>query len=641
MPKKLTQEEYQNKVNSLFNNVFTDFDTFSGSDHPMKMTCSTHNEVCTTTQARSFYAQPNPCSFCRQEKGDRTIVKHSLQSFKNLLEKTHTNTVWDFTDSVYRGKKEDLSIRCTIHGLITKTPDSFIRFGCTSCYLEEGKRSSRRFTKEFFISELNRLHPDSFNTVNLKWTSVTEDTEFVCNKHGSFITKPIHLLEVGCKLCKEEKGIKTSNIPLTKQKLLDNLRASIPNTIFDNLTFDKVPETFKSTDLLEISCKLHGDLSKPYSYLKEATILCRECAKDNNLFAWNNETFIKRIEEMWPGLYTFEKTEYKSAHDPVTITCIKHNYDVTKTALNFSNHKVGCTRCSPMSKGEEELCQFLDSLNISYSKSRPSWLNGKEIDILIEEYKIAIEYNGSAYHHSSKNTSNNFINKMYKPSSYHYDKWKACKDNGYRLISIYDFKWKDAVKREVYKSLIKHCLQLDERIYARKTTLKSIENKVAKQFCQENHLEGFSTPLYKDSKSYGLFYNEKLVMTSTIGFLYDQSSKQHKLKLQRICTLKGYTVVGGISKLSKYLKKTHGSFIYQTTNDTGSILDGTSSPKSCRYFWVNLKDLSYHSRNYCQKHLLESNFKTDLKLNETETEYMERLGYVKVYDSGLTTLHEN
>ena len=37
----------------------------------------------------------------------------------------------------------------------------------------------------------------------------------------------------------------------------------------------------------------------------------------------------------------------------------------------------------------------------------------------------------------------------------------------------------------------------------------------------------------------------------------------------------------------------------------------------------------------------ESNFKTDLKLNETETEYMERLGYVKVYDSGLTTLHEN
>lgn len=486
MPKKLTQEEYENKVNSLFNNIFTDFDTFSGSNHSMKMTCSIHNEVCTTTQARSFYSEPNPCCFCRQEKGNRTVVKHSLESFKDLLEKTHRNTVWDFTDSVYRGKKEDISIRCSVHGLITKTPDSFIRYGCTSCYLEEGKRSSRRFTKEFFISELNRLYPDSFNTDDLKWTSVTEDTEFVCNKHGSFTTKPKYLLEVGCKLCKEEKGIKTSNIPLTKEKLLDKLKENIPNTIFDNLVFDKVPETFKSTDLLEISCKFHGDLSKPYSYLKEATILCHECAKDNNLFAWDNETFIKRIEEMWPGLYTFEKTEYKSAHDPVTITCIKHNYDVTKTALNFINHKVGCTRCSPMSKGEEELCQFLDSLNISYSKSRPSWLNGKEIDILIEEYKLAIEYNGSAYHHSSKNTSNNFINKMYKSPSYHYDKWKACKDNGYRLISIYDFKWKDPVKREIYKSLIKHCLQLDERIYARKTILKPIENKVAKQFCQEN-----------------------------------------------------------------------------------------------------------------------------------------------------------
>ena len=57
-----------------------------------------------------------------------------------------------------------------------------------------------------------------------------------------------------------------------------------------------------------------------------------------------------------------------------------------------------------------------------------------------------------------------------------------------------------------------------------------------------------------------------------------------------------------------------------------------------RYYWVNLKTLKYYHRNYCQKQKLEKHFNIKLNPNDTENSYMERLGYLKIYDSGITEL---
>ena len=58
-----------------------------------------------------------------------------------------------------------------------------------------------------------------------------------------------------------------------------------------------------------------------------------------------------------------------------------------------------------------------------------------------------------------------------------------------------------------------------------------------------------------------------------------------------------------------------------------------------RYFWVNPKTLSYFSRNQCQKHMLEKSFGEKLLPDDTESTYMERLGYVKVFDCGVAELN--
>lgn len=58
-----------------------------------------------------------------------------------------------------------------------------------------------------------------------------------------------------------------------------------------------------------------------------------------------------------------------------------------------------------------------------------------------------------------------------------------------------------------------------------------------------------------------------------------------------------------------------------------------------RYFWVDIRTLQYYHRNQTQKSKLESTFDSPLLETDTETSYMERLGYIKVYDNGLAKLH--
>ena len=109
----------------------------------------------------------------------------------------------------------------------------------------------------------------------------------------------------------------------------------------------------------------------------------------------------------------------------------------------------------------------------------------------------------------------------------------------------------------------------------------------------------------------------------------------------RICTLSGWTVVGRLSKCSKFIKENFGDFKYLITLSTGgSSISNNNLIRyiSPRYFWVDPNSLVYHHRNYCQKHLLEKHFGKPLLEDDTESTYMERLGFLKVYDNGLAEI---
>ena len=126
-------------------------------------------------------------------------------------------------------------------------------------------------------------------------------------------------------------------------------------------------------------------------------------------------------------------------------------------------------------------------------------------------------------------------------------------------------------------------------------------------------------------------------MVAIYGEFYNQTHKIFEWKLQRVCTLLGYTVVGGISKINKYIKNDVGNFIFQVTLDTGgTIVNGKIERRNVtlRYWWI--KGGIVLSRNSTQISKLKNN--SDWLDSDTEDSYLLRLGFIRIWDSGITSI---
>ena len=167
-------------------------------------------------------------------------------------------------------------------------------------------------------------------------------------------------------------------------------------------------------------------------------------------------------------------------------------------------------------------------------QSDRSILQGKELDIYIPDYNLAIEFNGLYWHTESQG----------KDRYYHFNKWEKCKDEGIQLITIWEDEWRN--KQDIVKSMLAHKLGVsrDKRVYARKTTVRVISIQESKEFLNKYHIQGFSS---------GSIY---IGLEDDKGELIAVSSwKKNKdiLYLDRYAT--SCTVVGGMGKLLKAGKK--------------------------------------------------------------------------------------
>lgn len=190
----------------------------------------------------------------------------------------------------------------------------------------------------------------------------------------------------------------------------------------------------------------------------------------------------------------------------------------------------GCPRCSKkISKPEVALFEFVrdelgfaDALQGDRKAIRPL-----ELDIYVPSKHVAIEYNG-VYWHSEK---------MGKDSKYHYNKWKSAQDQGIDLVTIWEDDWNR--NPELVKRMIAHKLgrSQDRRVYARLTNVVSVDVAVAREFLEENHIQGF----VRGSLYLGLEWAGELIALAVFqranGFMY----------LQRYAT--SCHVIGGLGKI--------------------------------------------------------------------------------------------
>lgn len=269
--------------------------------------------------------------------------------------------------------------------------------------------------------------------------------------------------------------------------------------------------------------------------------------------------------------------------------------------------------------GEKEVVAFLVGLGIEVVSGDRKILSGRELDIYLPTFGVAIEYCGLYWHADCHDR----IDKQY-----HSKKHKDCERQNIRLITIFEDEWK--LHRESVMSKLKSLLGLDDRpvVFARKTSIVDVTTEQKKQFMDTYHIQG-SGP---GSVTIGLECGGELV--ACMSFI-----KQSRVYvLNRYAT--SHRVVGGVGKMLAHFKKTNDwdeivSFADLRWSDgnlynkTGWKLSGTIPPD---YSYSPDGKNRYHKFGFRRKYLPKKLKHFDPLL--TERENCDNNGILRIWDCG-------
>ena len=301
--------------------------------------------------------------------------------------------------------------------------------------------------------------------------------------------------------------------------------------------------------------------------------------------------------------------------------------------MSYHNFSVGndCPKCyHPSSKAEQEIADLLKIYFPDLLQNDRLIIKPQELDIVIPNKKIAIEYCG-LYWHSELNG---------KSRSYHLNKLKNCNKAGYNLITIFEDEW--LFNKEITKSRLKTILGISDskRIFARKCTIKEIDAKTKNEFLERNHLQGKDLSNIK----LGAFYNNKLVsiMTFSKGSIAKGSTpKEDVWELNRFCSDRDYSIVGIASKLFKHFTQNYNPVEIYSYSDkrwsTGylyEILGFSKSHDSDPNYWYLSFNRRIHRFNF-RKGVLSKKLK-EFDDNISEWQNMIKNGYNRIWDCGNT-----
>ena len=312
--------------------------------------------------------------------------------------------------------------------------------------------------------------------------------------------------------------------------------------------------------------------------------------------------------------------EYKGIKEENNFRCLKCGN--TWTQKNIHNG-IYCRECTPKIAGyslqEKEVLNYIKSIYDGKILENDRSLD-IELDIYVPELNIAIEYNG-LYWHSSK----------FKEKKYHLNKTEICENNNIQLIHIFENEWLN--KKEIVKSILKAKLgKTTNRIYARKCKIKEVPSKIANDFLDKNHIQG------KDNAPirYGLYYNGDLVQLMTLK--RSHRSKEKYMELKRSCSILNTNVIGGFSKLLKYVKSkinediiTFGDRRYSYKENVYSKIGKFIAITPPNHFYINGNILE--GREKYQKHKLKDIFE-NFDSSKTAIQNCHDNDLYEIYDCG-------
>lgn len=270
---------------------------------------------------------------------------------------------------------------------------------------------------------------------------------------------------------------------------------------------------------------------------------------------------------------------------------------------------------------EEFVKRILDEHQVEYTYRDRKLIAPYELDFVCNERKIAIEVNG-LYWHCEKFVDDN----------YHLMKLDQVNKLGYRLITIFS----DEIDQNpsIVRNRLAHFFNKSMKLPgARKCTIAEISSSRAKEFLDNNHIQGNGLASIK----LGAFAEDRLMAVMTFGKnrIFMKSTEPH-FELIRFASLGNSP--GIASKMFSYFCKKYNPTkiisyadrrwgngdVYKTL---GFKLERISDPN----YWYTRDCLSReHRYNYTKYSLIKKGHDATL----TEKEIMKNLGYLRIYDCG-------
>jgi len=236
--------------------------------------------------------------------------------------------------------------------------------------------------------------------------------------------------------------------------------------------------------------------------------------------------------------YQLLTVEYINSDQKLNYICPKgHRGNITRGNW-AAGHR--CATCSNLvSKPEAEIYDFIKFYFPTARHNDRKLIRPKELDIVIPSKKIAIEYCGLYWHSEAQG----------KDKNYHLNKVNKAKEQGYRLITIFEDEYIN--HKEVVLDKLKYILGVSDitEVDMDKCTIKEIDTKTAKSFCRKYHVQKYT----KSDMRLGIYLGSKLLAVTSF----------RKNQLNQFYTLPNYDIQVILSNLLNYfISNYHYNSIY-------------------------------------------------------------------------------
>jgi hypothetical protein len=480
--------------------------------------------------------------------------KMTQEEFIAKARKVHGDR-YDYSKVDYRRSKEKVKIICPKHGSFMQRPNDHLRGkGCPRCWAER-QAAALSMSRDEFIAKAREVHGDRYDYSKVDYRGSQEKVSIVCPKHGEFMQRPNdHLEGYGCPKCGVARRAAAHVLSC------DEFIAKSREVHGDRYDYSKV-DYRRSKEKVSIVCPKHGEfMQTPNSHLLGQG--CSKCGVEQQAAAlsMSRDEFIAKAREVHGDKYDYSKTTYTRSHDKVIIVCKTHGGFMQRPNTHLNGH--GCPKCGKVgpSKTEDKIAAFIEGLGFEVQRNRRDLLgNGKELDIYVPERKVAIEYNGLRFHQWPQQPN----------KRYHQEKTLAARENGIRLIHIFEDQW--ASRRPIFESIMRFALGKPVfKHYGRKTEVVELTPKEAAEFLKENHFYRTRGAKHK----IGLRHKKTGELLAVMTFGFSRFNKNYDIELVRYAPKLNTAVVGGPQKLFNYFVETRPEIQTILCYADASVFDG-------------------------------------------------------------------